>query len=500
MHSFTGCTAPDEILNAVRRGKIAAFCLFAHKNVTSPAQLRELTDALCRAAQEGGQLPPLIGIDQEGGQLVAVTGGATELPGNMALGATRSPLLAEQAGRVLGRELLAMGVNLNFAPSLDVNVNPANPVIGTRSFGDDPALVADLGTAFIRGMQNIGVMATAKHFPGHGDTASDTHHALPVVDHPLERMNAVELAPFRAAIRAGVGAIMTAHVLFTALDRDRPATLSPDVLNGFLRRKMGFEGLIITDAMDMQAVAQFGAELSVRGALTAGADLALLGHLPDQIMLSRELALMTQRGSLARIQAAREKIPQVLPALDVVGCAEHQNTAQAIADQSITLVRNGGQLPLRPNPDDLIAVITPQPVDLTPADTSSQVRIRLAEKIQQRHRRVQALELPHRAAADDIAAILDAAAQADHVIVGTISAEHDASQMQLVQTLCQRGQSPVVIALRTPYDVIGFPKVETYLCAYGIRPVSMEAVARVLFGEIAARGVLPCAIPDALTG
>src|SRR5712692_63053 len=285
MHSFEGFTAPDALLEAVRRGEIAAFCLFRYKNVQSPAQVRALTASLAHAAEQGGQLPPLICIDQEGGQLIAICEGATELPGNMALGATRSPELAAQAGMVLGRELLAMGVNLNLAPALDVNVNPDNPVIGVRSFSDDPTLVAELGSALIRGMHSTGILTAAKHFPGHGDTASDTHHGQPTVSHSIERMKAVELLPFRAAIDNGVDAILTAHVLFSALDNQRPATLSPIILDTFLRREMGFDGLIITDAMDMYAVAQYGTEPSLRGALAAGGGLALLGHLPDQLSL-----------------------------------------------------------------------------------------------------------------------------------------------------------------------------------------------------------------------
>src|SRR5688572_17576366 len=175
MFSFHGLTPPSEILEAVRAGRAGAFCLFAHKNVESPAQVRRLCEALHQAAREGNQPPPIIGIDQEGGQLIAITMGATELPGNMALGATRSPELARKAGYVLGRELLAMGINMNFAPSLDVNTHPDNPVIGIRSFSDDSHLVAELGAALIEGMQAQGVMASAKHFPGHGATATDSH-------------------------------------------------------------------------------------------------------------------------------------------------------------------------------------------------------------------------------------------------------------------------------------------------------------------------------------
>ncbi|MCC7210020.1 MAG: glycoside hydrolase family 3 protein [Anaerolineae bacterium] len=493
MHSFVGKEAPDWALDGVRSGRIPGFCLFRHNNVDSPAQLREMNLSLWRAALDGGLPPPLIGIDQEGGQLVAVTGGATELPGNMALAATRDPALAEAAGRILGRELLAMGVNLNFAPSLDVNINPANPVIGVRSFGDDPALVAEMGVALLCGMQAEGVIAAAKHFPGHGDTAADSHYAAPSLPHSRERIEQVELAPFRAAIRAGVGALLTAHVRLDALDAARPATLSPAVLGGLLRGEMGFSGLIITDAMDMHAVAQFGALQSVSGAMDAGADLILLGHLPDQMALSRATHARIHAAALARIRAARERLPRHMPPLSVVGCDAHRRIERAIAERSITRVK--GDPLLRPGPDDVIAVVTPEPRDLTPADTSSSVQIALADAIRARHPHVHALQLCHDAGDADIAALRDACRGASIVVVGAIDAARDPAQRAFVDAIRQDGARMVIISMRTPYDLAALPFVETYLCTYSIRAASMWAVARVLFGDIDAAGKLPCRIP-----
>lgn len=495
MHSFAGHTAPPDILAAVRRGEIASFCLFKGLNVENPAQMRALNETLRGAARESGHPPLLIGIDQEGGQLIAIAAGATELPGNMALGATRSSELAEQAGRVLGRELRAMGINLNFAPSLDVNINPANPGIGVRSYGADPALVAELGIATMRGMHAEGVIATVKHFPGHGDIVTDPHHASAAVTHPLDRIEQVELMPFRAAIQAGAKAVMSAHILFTALDADYPATISPVILDGFLRHQMGFNGVIMTDAMDMHAVARYGREESVRMALRAGADLVLLAHVRDQLELIPLMRPLARPEALERILALRVNDPDTWPPLDVVGCAEHQHIAQTIADRAITLVRGGERLPLRPGPDETIAVITPEPVNLTPADTSASVPITLAERIRARHPRTLAIQMPGGMTAAGIEAVLHKAQDADVVIVGTTVAERDEGQAALVRAIHARGQRPIVVSLRTPYDLSAFPMVETYLCAYGTRPVAMEAAARVLFGEIEARGVLPCPIP-----
>ena len=276
--SFTGKQPSRDILEAIERRHLGGVVMFRAKNMGSLAELRGLTEALQAAAAKAGRPPLLIATDQEGGQLMAI-GEGTPFPGNMALGATRDEKLAYRVGRALGRELRAVGANVDFAPVCDVNNNPDNPVVGTRSFGEDPKLVARLGAAMVRGIQAAGVAACAKHFPGHGDTASDSHHGTPIIPHDVRRLQRVELPPFRAAVAAGVRMVMTAHIALPALDAglDRPATLSPVVLRGLLRRRLGFEGVIVTDAMDMQAIDQ-GAGLAVDAiaAVSAGVDLLLL--------------------------------------------------------------------------------------------------------------------------------------------------------------------------------------------------------------------------------
>lgn len=495
MHSFVGFMPPPDFLAAVRRGEVSSICLFAGSNIESPGQLRHMNEMLQAAAREGGHPPLLIGTDQEGGQLISISNGTTELPGNMALGATRSTELARKAGWVLRRELLAMGVNMNFAPSLDVNVNPLNPVIGIRSFGDSPDWVGKLGAAIIQEMQTEGIIATAKHYPGHGDTSSDSHDALPIVPHSAARLHEVELAPFKAAVEANVGAIMTAHVLFPALDDTMAATLSRPILTDLLRNEMGFDGLIVTDAMDMHAVSQRGHLQSGREALQAGADLLMLGHIPNQAELMAKMRDLIDPVSEARILAVRNNLPTELLSLAVVGSAEHRAVAQEIADAAITIVRDNGRIPLNVQPDDHIAIITVTPTDLTPADTSARVRTTMGHTLRHRHPHVIALELPFKASPPAVRAVLNAVQDVEHVIVAVIMAEQDTAQADLVKALIERGQSPIVVSMRTPYDIMAFPMVETYLCAYSIRAVSSEAVARVLFGEIKATGVLPCAIP-----
>ncbi|MCC6801910.1 MAG: beta-N-acetylhexosaminidase [Anaerolineae bacterium] len=494
MHSFRGLEPPPEILDGVRRGDIASFCLFAY-NFNSLEQFRRLTIRLSDAAREGGLPPPILGIDQEGGQLIPIRDGATLLPGNMALGATRSPELARQAGRVLARELLAVGCNLNFAPVLDLNSNPDNLAVGIRSFGDRPLDVAAMGCALIDGIQAEGVIATGKHFPGHGDTNVDSHFGVPTVSRSYAELEATDLVPFAEAVRGGIGAIMTAHIRVPALDPENVATVSPRILGDLLRQKLAFDGLILTDAMDMHAVNRLGMRESVHAALRAGIDLVLLGHLPEQLQMTAEMMSEENAASRARIERARAGLPRELPPLDVIGCAEHRAVAQAIADAAITVVRDDGQLPLRPSEDEQIAVITVRQVNLTPADTSAGEQVALAEAIRQRHRRTTAYEISYQASSGEVSEVLDAVAVADHIIVGTICADQDIGQAALVRELYRRGQHPVVVALRTPYDLCAFPEIGTYLCAYSARPAATEAVARVLFGEIEARGVLPCTLP-----
>lgn len=269
---FTGTTAPDWLLRRLGEG-LASVGLFG-RNIVSPAQLSALTAQL-RAERDD----VLVAIDEEGGDVTRLevrTG--SSYPGNHALGAVDDVELTREVASALGRRLAACGVNLNWAPSADVNSNPGNPVIGVRSFGADTGLVARHTAAYVTGLQSAGVAACTKHFPGHGDTAVDSHHALPRIDAGLPVLQERELAPFRAAIAAGTQAVMSAHILVPALDPDRPATLSGRILTGLLREELGYEGLIVTDGMEMQAIAAtYGIERGSVLAIAAGADAICVG-------------------------------------------------------------------------------------------------------------------------------------------------------------------------------------------------------------------------------
>ncbi|ACG75602.1 glycoside hydrolase family 3 domain protein [Anaeromyxobacter sp. K] len=273
---FDGKTASPEVLELIRRG-VHGVVLFA-RNVESAEQVAALTAELKRAAGR----PLLVAVDQEGGRVARLRArhGFTELPPMRAVGEVGDAALAREVGALLGRELRAVGIDQDYAPVVDVDTNPANPVIGDRSLSRDPETVGRLGAAIALGLQSAGVAACAKHFPGHGDTSQDSHTDLPRLPHALERLRAVELAPFRALARAGVASVMTAHVVFEALDRDRPATLSPAVMR-LLREEVGFDGCAISDDLEMQAVAgHFPLEESAPGAVAAGVDALLVCHSP----------------------------------------------------------------------------------------------------------------------------------------------------------------------------------------------------------------------------
>ena len=501
---------PDEFLRRFREIKPAGVTLFRSLNINHPGQLKHLTGVLQTAAKEIGIPPLLIALDQEGGQLMAV-GEATQLPGNMALGAAGSAELAFQAGEVLGSELAAMGINVDYAPCVDVNLNPKNPVVGVRSFGEDPHQVSRLSAALVRGIQSQGVAATLKHFPGHGDTASDSHLGMAQVNHPIKELYRTDLPPFKAGIQAGAQLVMTAHLALPALTgrADLPATLSSQVLQGILREDLGFRGVTISDAMDMRAIRQgeWLAEDAAQ-AIAAGCDL-LLGNSDstDQLRLLQgvfqaiEKNLVTPvqfEAALGRISALKHwlEVNRRQVGLEVVNGRAHQLVANRIAQASITLVKNDdGLIPLKISDDKKIAVIVPQPQDLTPADTSSYSVPTLGKAIRAFHGNSEEFIFSQGAEGDEIETLLAKLTGADVVIVGTINAFSQPAQEVLVNRILAAGKPTIAVALRLPYDLSAFPQAATYLCTYSILEPSMIALAEVIFGLITPQGHLPVSIP-----
>ncbi|MBI3326295.1 MAG: beta-N-acetylhexosaminidase [Nitrospinae bacterium] len=346
MVGFEGTTVTPELAAWLRRFAWGGVILFG-RNAQSPAQLLALSQTLQVVAQAHSDLPLLIAVDQEGGRVTRLSAPFTVFPSAAMLGCLGSDQLAYEVGRAIAMELRAVGITMNMAPVLDVLTHPGNSAIGDRSFGSDPVRVARLGTAFIHGMHAGGLPATGKHFPGHGDTHLDSHVARPVVERSAAGLEAIELIPFREAIQAGVDALMTAHVMYTAWDARYPATLSPKILGGVLRAQLGFRGIIVTDDLIMQAVADaFPWEEIPLLALRAGADLLLICHHRQrqeqaytrvlEAVQSGELPESLVEQAVARIQyvkswVARQTQEQTPPAtLDCIGCAEHRALAASI--------------------------------------------------------------------------------------------------------------------------------------------------------------------------
>jgi len=366
MLSFEGRTLPPTLATRLATQPAAGVSLFRAFNDGTADDVRALTDEIQAQgarfdANRGARpLPLLVAADQEGGQLMALAAG-TPFAGNMALGAIGDPGLAERVGHAIGRELRAMGVNVDYAPVCDIATEPGHPALGIRSFGDQPNAVAVLAAAMVRGLQSAGVAATLKHFPGKGDVAVDTHHELALVAHDRARFEAVELLPFRAAVAAGARLVMSGHFAVPGLTgRDTlPATLSAEVMDGLLRNELGFDGVTISDALDMGALAQGpGHVADVLSAVRAGVDL-LLFHDPRQ-REAVETALVDAAGNglldrrrLARSGARITDLRRWLgshraPDRGVVGSAAHAALAREVSERSLTLVRDDAALlPIR---------------------------------------------------------------------------------------------------------------------------------------------------------
>jgi beta-N-acetylhexosaminidase len=506
MLAFAGTSVPDRVRSLLAEQNVAGFTLFRQDNVEDPPQVRALTAALQDAAK--GTLPLLLAVDQEGGQLIGLGDGTTQFAGNMALGAAGDASLAERVGRAIGRELRAVGANVNYAPVCDTATNPDSPSLGIRSFGDDPRRVAELAAALVRGLQSEGVAATLKHFPGGGDARADPHHELPLMDLDRERLEAVELVPFRAGIAAGARLVMIGHYSLPAItgNAELPTSLSPAVLR-MVRSDLGFEGVAITDALDMRAVASgpldvmedAGPALALADLLLCAGDpgeqarirsglaAAISGGLVDQVELA---------GSIQRIEALRRWVGQFpQPDLAVVGGEEHQALARELADRSVTLVRDdAGIVPVSLGPDARVAAIMPRPRDLTPADTSSAVAPGLAAAIRAHHPGVDEFVTAFPPTGEEIADLKARAVRYQLVVIGTIDAARFTEQAALVSEIVSTGVPTVAIALRTPQDLAAYPRAATYVCTYGILAPSLEAAVSALWGASAFQGRLPVGV------
>jgi beta-N-acetylhexosaminidase len=445
-------------------------------------------------------------------------GGATDFPSPMALGAIGDPDLAYEMGRVTAEEARAVGIHLPFAPVLDVNNNPENPVINVRSLGEDPTRVADLGVCLVRGIQDYGAVATGKHFPGHGDTDVDSHLALPIIRVGRERLDAVELLPFRRAMEAGMGAVMTAHIALPGLTEasDLPATLSRNVLTGILRGELGFDGLVFTDAMNMSAVdGRFGSgEASVR-AVEAGADVILMP--PNAEAAARAVVQAVEGGRLAesridesvlrvlRIKEGmgldRERTVDLEAVHRTVGIADHVAVAQEIAERSLTLLRNDRDLlPLAGTRSaDVVSITYRRESDLM-AGVAFDARLR------ETYPRLRTAVLGPDTPDSEYDRLAELAAGSDLVVfslyVPEVSTDDEVAGspelIDLVRAVASGGRPHVVVSFGNPYLLSEFPEVRSYMLAWGDANVSQRAAAGALLGDVSVTGRSPIRIPPSV--
>lgn len=482
-------------------------------NLHEPAGVALLTNHL----QAMSKVPLWITADFEGGVGLRYIG-ATRLPRAMAMGATGNPEMAYQAGRIAAEEARALGVQVNFYPVADVNNNARNPIINIRSFGGDPGQVSRMARAYIRGSQEHGVMATAKHFPGHGDTSVDSHLELPVVDVDRARLDSIELPPFRAAIEEGVGGVMSAHIALPQIEPEKlPATLSPKMLTGVLRGELKFNGVIFTDAMNMQGVAAHypEGEAAVR-AVKAGADVVLYPPSVEKAFVALKRAVESGEikesridESVRRILSAkaklgldRERMVDIDNLDRVLGSSEHQRTAQQIIENAITLVRDKRSvLPLKLAPEQKVLFITM--VDNSEGWRDGVPGRAFLEGLIKRHRKSLNVYVSDKTSPGEIELIKKLAAFSDVIIVNGFirvasfkgSVDMSEGEINLLKHLSAVDKPFAFVLYGSPYLLSFVPELPTYILAYEYYPAAEEAALKAVLGEIEFKGKLPIELP-----
>ncbi|MFG2266762.1 glycoside hydrolase family 3 N-terminal domain-containing protein [Streptomyces sp. NPDC048720] len=507
-----GVRTAAELIAKYRVGGIIYFT-WAH-NTRDPHQIADLSNGIQKASLEQPRgLPVLIATDQEHGIVCRVGAPATLFPGAMAVGAGGRPADAHTLGRVSGAELRALGINQDYSPDADVNVNPANPVIGVRSFGADPEAVARLVAAEVKGYQASRVAATAKHFPGHGDTAVDSHTGFPVITHSRELWEKLDAVPFRAAIAAGIDSIMTAHLQFPALDdAGDPATLSHPILTGILRGELGYDGVVVTDSLGMEGVrTKYGDDRVPVLALKAGVDqllnppsLDVAWHAVLKAVQEGELTEARLDESILRILRLKDRLglldrPPYVTGAGVdrtVGTKAHLAAADRIAERTTTLLVNEEHtLPLDRRSRRRVLVVGADPA--SPSGTTGPPTTVLAAALTELGFTATALSTGTAPSATVIGKAVAAAADADAVVVATYNVTAGSSQRTLVERLLATGKPVVAVAVRNPYDVAQLPAVKGFLATYSWTDVELRAAARVIAGRVAPHGRLPVPVQRA---
>ncbi|MBB3121527.1 beta-N-acetylhexosaminidase [Pseudoduganella violacea] len=499
MVGFDALEANDGIKRLIREKKVGGVILF-RRNVHTPEQL----SALCRELQdinaEVSDEPLLIALDQEGGMVMRIEQGVTPIPAAMAFQEAGSVQYCEQLTQISADEMRQIGINMLLAPVLDVNNNRLNPVIGVRSYGEEPATVIEYGLAAVRGVRSAGIAATAKHFPGHGDTAIDSHYAMALVPHDKERLRAVELAPFRAAIAQGVDAIMTAHVVFPAFEADTsvPATLSKAVLTDLLRGEMGYQGTVISDCLEMAAISEgVGIPQGAISTLLAGTDIVLISHREAQQHAAIDAVLeAVEQGRipLARIDEAARRVQELKKVKAVQQWRERpvkpqglmQPEAMALARkvQAEALRVQGDFRPLDPAQPVVLLTIevrSRSEIDEVALARNKEPRSSMLPALQEAGLNVREYALSAEAKEEEVAEAIAFAKGAAQIVVQTYNAMLVDGQQKLLAALPH--DKLWLVAGRMPYDLDLAPGAAGRLAAYGCRPAALVPVVAKLAGR-----------------
>lgn len=495
---FPGTAVTADLESLVQEWKIGNLILFAH-NAENKSQFARLCGDLQKLVQAGTGYPALISIDQEGGRVTRLPGDAVNVPGAMAIAAAGDPAGALAAGRITAAELRALGINFNLAPVLDINNNKRNPVINVRSYGDTAETVAEYGVRMLRGLRDGGVLAALKHFPGHGDTEVDSHLGLPSSGKTVADLEALELLPFRAAIAEGAEAVMIAHMMFPAIEpRQVPATMSSVIVEDLLKGKLGYEGLVVSDCLEMDAVKKYyGTAQGALGALKAGIHLLFVSHTPslvretvqtiEQAVQSGELPIETLDAAVDKVLYYKAKYATAAgsPPLSVVGCEAHRKEAAAIGDASICVV-TGSFAPVQPGEArTLFAGSLPYRTDQASSLVAGGQAFPdvMADRLGG-GRMLVGID-PDEA---EIGRLLREAERYDRVVYGLYNGIDNPGQLATVRRLVAVGKRVTAVALGKPYDLEALDGVDCGLAAFEYTALSLGAAARILSGEIRPSG------------
>ncbi|OGR66352.1 MAG: hypothetical protein A2X30_10535 [Elusimicrobia bacterium GWB2_63_16] len=464
-------------------------------------ETRKLSETLQAAAARSPLATPLfIAVDYEGGSVyVPTTLGLLELPTNMMLGAADDENGTASLFYLAGKELRRAGINMAFGPVLDINTNPKNPIIGIRSLGSDPAAASRLGGAIINGLKAAGVIAVAKHFPGHGAAEKDSHKTLPEISISTAELHTAHLVPFKAAIALGVPAIMTAHIRYPALD-SAPATLSRAVLAGLLKKDLGYAGLVVTDSLDMRAITlRLPVRKAAAAALKAGADLLLIGR-GDPRAAVREIARQVRSGEIneTRLNDAYHKVLAAKRAAGLFEAAEtpspfdkaYLGVTGELSRRAVTLVRSGGLVPLPKGKKVAVIIFSPQRF----AENSIHLYRTLLEAGYETSQYFFGIGLKE----GELRTITRAAAEADILVLGSFqwAGAQNASQRDAINVLINSGKPAVLLSLMNPYDLASYPGAPGAIALYGMTAPSMAAAGEILTGSLVPSGRLPVVLPQ----